>query len=135
MSTKTRMLTALALAAIAIPAMAQEAKQPTKAEQDKIQAQTASEKRDTATPTPRTPEQVAADKATVERNNAKANQPAVTAQEKRIERTGNETRTTTGTETKRSPGQKARDKAAKAKKQPAATKEDLDKAKKVSPGL
>lgn len=129
----SRMLAALALAAIAIPAAAQYSTQPTKAEQDKIQSQTASEKRDAGTAKPRTQEQVAADKVILDRNSAKANQPAVTAQEKRIERTGNETRDP-GTATKKSKSQKAADKAAMSKKK-GPTPEEQEKAKKASPGV
>ena len=126
MTRTAKILTALVVAAFAMPGFAQD-KAPSKTEQ------TGNETRDVGTAKKKTPEQIAKETADKEKIRADATKPAKTAQEKSIERTGNETRDT-GTYKKKTEEEKAKDKADAAKKRTGTTPEEQEKAKKVSPG-
>lgn len=124
MFSTARLLTAIAVAAVALPAAAASSNEST---ETKI-AQATAQLGDTVTK--KTPEQVAQEKADKEKKRAEARKPATTQQEKILERTGSEQRDL-GPVKKMTPEEKAADKAAK---RIPPTKEEQEKARKASPG-
>ena len=126
----TRLLAAIAVTAIAMPALAQDAK---KTEQDKVLERTGNETRDVGVAKKKTPEQIAKEKATKDKVRADATKPATTQQEKVLKRTGDSTRDV-GVAKKKTPEELAAEKAKKEEVRKSVKPEDVEKAKKASPG-
>ena len=126
---KTSLLTACAVAAMALPVFAAEPA-TTLPTQEQVQARTGNETRDVGTVKKKSAEQKAKEAADKEKKRAEATKPATTRQEKALEMTAKDTRELPPVP-KMTKEEKAADKALK-RKPP--TTEELEKARKASPG-